>query len=105
MNVPPRTCVLYPPGFRERRIWRDRLAFADRHILNEGHGRSVDIGTFKVIICADGCLQVPGQIKKGGEGTERVDAVSLRSIEIQDPERRSDRAKSCFDILTEQTDC
>lgn len=63
-----RTCVLYSPGLCERRIWRNRLSFPDRHVLNKGHGRRVDVGTFKVIICTNSSLQVPVPTQKKEQG-------------------------------------
>lgn len=63
-----RTCVLYSPGLCERRIWRNRLSFPDRHVLNKGHGRRVDVGTFKVIICTNSSLQVPVPTQKNEQG-------------------------------------
>lgn len=76
----PPTCVLYPPGLCERCVRRDRLAFANRHVLNEGHGRSVNVGTFKVIIRTNGSLQVPGK-RREWVSAEEKDAVNVRRTE------------------------
>lgn len=58
------TCILYSPGLCELCIWGHRLSFPNSHILDKGHGRRVDVGTFKVIICTNGSLKVPVSIGK-----------------------------------------
>lgn len=50
------TCVLYPPRLSEWRVRGNRLPLPDRHIPNKRHAWCVDVGAFKVIVGADGCL-------------------------------------------------
>lgn len=59
-----RTCVLYSPGLCEGRVWRNRFSFTNCHVFNKGHGRRVGDGTFKVVICTNSSLKVPGSKTK-----------------------------------------
>lgn len=73
------TCVLYSPGLCERGIWRNRLAFANRHIFNKRHGWRVDVGTFKVIICTYSSLQVPVPTQKQRACVMKADDIKSTS--------------------------
>lgn len=50
------TCVLYPPGLCERRVWWNRFTLTNCHVAHKRHARCIDVGALKVIVGSNGCL-------------------------------------------------